>query len=49
LFGKNGKNVQGAAAEAHRLIAFEQQPLAWQQAERAKRDRVFIHEPARSP
>src|SRR4029077_7723149 len=37
-FGKNGENVQGAAAEAPRLIAFEQHPLAWQQAERAKRN-----------
>ena len=29
-FDKNGQDVQGAAAEAHRLIAFEQQPLARQ-------------------
>src|SRR4029077_17962785 len=41
VVGKNGENVQGAATEAHRLTAFEQQPLAWQQAERAQRNRAF--------
>jgi hypothetical protein len=38
------QNVKGAAAEPHRLVALEQEPLRCKEPVRAKRDRVFIHE-----
>jgi hypothetical protein len=41
-----GKNVKGSAAEPHRLVALEQEPLRRKQPKRAKRDRVCVHGPA---
>ena len=42
-FDQSGQNVEGAAAEPHRLVALEQEPLRRKEPERAKRDRVSVH------
>src|SRR6266478_7159307 len=47
-FDQSRQNVEGAAAEPHRLVALEQKPLRCKEPVRAKRNRVFIHE-GRSP
>jgi hypothetical protein len=47
-FDQSSQNVKGAAAEPHRLVALEQEPLRCKEPVRAKRDRVFVHE-GRSP
>ena len=41
-FDQSGENVEGAAAEPHRLVALEQKPLRGKEPERAKRDRESI-------
>src|SRR6266481_1742213 len=41
------QNVEGAAAEPHRLVALEQKPLHWKEPKRPKRDRVSVHEAGR--
>ena len=43
-FDQGGQDVKGAAAEPHRLVALEQEPLRCKEPVRAKRDRVFVHE-----
>src|SRR5882724_11774404 len=40
---QRGQDVEGAAAEPHRLVAFEQEALRCVKSERAKRDRNSIH------
>ena len=42
----SAQDVKGATAEPHRLVALEQEPLRWNEAERAKRDRACVHEVA---
>jgi hypothetical protein len=46
MFDQSGQDVEGAAAEPHRLVALEQKPLRCNEAERAKRDRTCVHEVA---
>jgi hypothetical protein len=41
-FDQSGQNVEGAAAEPHRLVALDQEPLRCKEPVRAKRDRVFV-------
>ena len=43
-FDQSGENVKGAAAEPHWLVALKQKPLLCKEPERAKRDRVSVHE-----
>ena len=40
---QSGQDVEGAAAEPHRLVALEQEPLRCEEPERAKRDRASVH------
>jgi hypothetical protein len=42
-FDQSSQDVEGAAAEPHRLVALEQETLLCKEPERAKRDRVSIH------
>jgi hypothetical protein len=42
-FDQRGKDVKGAAAEAHRLVAFKQQPLCREKPEWAEGDGLSIH------
>src|SRR5689334_25437160 len=42
-FDQGGQDVEGAAAEPHRLVALEQEPPRRKQPERAKRDRASVH------
>jgi hypothetical protein len=42
-FDQSSQDVEGAAAEPHRLVALEQETLLCKEPERAKRDRVPIH------
>jgi hypothetical protein len=46
-FDQSSQDVEGAAAEPHRLVALEQETLLCEEPERAKRDRVSIHGIAR--
>jgi hypothetical protein len=43
VFDQNRQDIEGAAAEPYRLIAFEQKPLRRKEPERAKRDRIAVH------
>src|SRR5882672_8297743 len=43
-FDQSSEDVKSAAAEPHRLVAVEQEPLLCKEPERAKRDRVSVHE-----
>jgi hypothetical protein len=47
VFDQNREDIEGAAAEPHRLIALEQEPLPRKEPERAKRDRISVHKEAR--
>src|SRR6185312_16607353 len=42
-FDQGSQDVEGAAAEPHRLVAVEQETLLCKEPERAKRDRVSVH------
>jgi hypothetical protein len=42
-FDQRGENVKGAAAETHRFIPLEQEPLPCKKPERAKRDCISVH------
>jgi hypothetical protein len=42
-FDQSSQDVKGAAAEPHRLVTLEQEPLRWKETVRAKRDRVSVH------
>ena len=42
-FDQSGQDVEGAAAEPHRLVALEQQPLRCKEPERPERDRLSVH------
>src|SRR5260370_5471470 len=42
-FDQSSQNVKGAAAEPHRLVALEQEPLRCKEPVRAKRDRLSVH------
>jgi len=42
-FEQRRKDVKGTAAEAHRLVAFKQQPLCCEKPERAKGCGLSIH------
>jgi hypothetical protein len=40
---ERGQDVKGAAAEPHRLVALEQQPLRCKKPVRAKQYRLLVH------
>ncbi len=40
---QSGQDVEGAAAEPHRLVALEQKPLRCKEPKRPERDRVSVH------
>jgi hypothetical protein len=43
-FDQSSQDVKSPAAEPHRLVALEQEPLRCKEPVRAKRDCVFVHE-----
>ena len=42
-FDQCGQDVEGAGAEPHWLVAFEQEPLCCEEPVRTKRDRASVH------